>query len=127
MANHIGTILHLILMRRLSMGLINNIKTFINVGFLAGTDATVTKVFGDYDTAAQAQADINRLAAVMDSNIVCKKFSKRKSQEQLFLEDLLGEKEEPKKEEPKSRQQTLLEWWNSLSDEEKQFFKELNK
>ena len=109
------------------MGLINNIKTFINVGFLAGTDATVTKVFGDYDTAAQAQADINRLAAVMDSNIVCKKFSKRKSQEQLFLEDLLGEKEEPKKEEPKSRQQTLLEWWNSLSDEEKQFFKELNK
>ena len=109
------------------MGILNNIKTFINVGFLAGTDMTVEKAFGDYESAAQAQADINRLAAIMDSNIVGKRFSKRKTKEQLFLEDILGEKEEPKKEEPKSRQQTLLEWWNSLSDEEKQFFKELNK
>lgn len=101
------------------MGLWNNIKTFVNVGFLAGTDATVTKVFGDYDTAAQAQADINRLAAVMDSNIVCKKFSKRKSQEQLFLEDLI--REEP--EEPKDKKEALLEWYNSLPPEEKEFVK----
>ena len=110
------------------MGLWTNVKTFINVGFLAGTDATVTKVFGDYDTAASAQADINRLAAVMDSNIICKKFSKRKSQEQLFLEDLLGDEPEPKTEpKPKNREQTLMEWWESLTPEEKKFFKELNK
>lgn len=102
------------------MGLWNNLKTFINVGFLAGTDATVTKVFGDYDTAAQAQADINRLAAVMDSNIVCKKFSKRKSQEQLFLEDLLGE--EPAKPEKPSKE-SLLEWFNSLPEEDRTFIK----
>lgn len=103
------------------MGLWNNIKTFVNVGFLAGTDATVTKVFGDYDTAAQAQADINRLAAVMDSNIVCKKFSKRKSQEQLFLEDLL--REEPEPPEPKDKKEVLLEWYNALTAEEKEFVK----
>lgn len=106
------------------MGLWNNLKTFINVGFLAGTDATVTKVFGDYDTAAAAQADINRLAAVMDSNIVCKKFSKRKSQEQLFLEDLLGE-EEPKQ--PKHEPMDLIAWWNSLSDEEKKTVRDIVK
>ena len=101
-----------------------NFKTFINVGFLAGTDIMVTKTFGDYESAASAQADVNRLAAIMDSNIISKKFSKRKSQEQLFLEDLLGESEPDK---PKSREQTLMEWWESLTPEEQKFFKELNK
>lgn len=102
-----------------------NFKTFINVGFLAGTDIMVTKTFGDYESAASVQADVNRLGAIMDSNIISKKFSKRKSQEQLFLEDLLGESEpEPK---PKSREQTLMEWWESLTPEEQKFFKELNK
>ena len=41
-----------------------NFKTFVNVGFLAGTDITVTKTFGDYESAASAQADVNRLSAL---------------------------------------------------------------
>lgn len=104
------------------MGLWNNLKTFVNVGFLAGTDMTVEKAFGDYESAAQAQADVNRLSAIMDSNIVGKRFSKRKTKEQLFLEDILGESE-PTPEQPKD----LIAWWNSLSDEEKKVVKDLVK
>ena len=103
------------------MGLWNNVKTFINVGFLAGTDMTVEKTFGDYESAAQAQADVNRLAAIMDSNIVGKRFSKRKTKEQLFLEDILGEPEPTP--EPKSNKEALIEWFNSLSPEDKEFVK----
>lgn len=103
------------------MGLWNNLKTFINVGFLAGTDMTVEKAFGDYESAAQAQADVNRLSAIMDSNIVGKRFSKRKTKEQLFLEDILGE---PETEKPKpTSKEALIEWFNSLSPEDKEFVK----
>ena len=104
------------------MGILNNIKTFINVGFLAGTDMTVEKAFGDYESAAQAQADINRLAAIMDSNIVGKRFSKRKTKEQLFLEDILGEPEPTE-----DKKQSIVDWYNSLDEEGKATLKELLK
>ena len=109
------------------MGLWNNIKTFVNVGFLAGTDMTVEKAFGDYESAAQAQADVNRLSAIMDSSVIGKRFSKRKTKEQLFLEDILGEPELPEmpKLEPKPElnKETLIEWFNSLPTEDKEFVK----
>lgn len=103
----------------------NNLRTFINVGFLAATDTTVEKVFGDYESAAQAQADVNRLSAIMDSEIVGKRFSKRKAKEQLFLEDLLGEESKPA--EPKHEPMDLIAWWNSLSDEEKKTVRDIVK
>lgn len=107
------------------MGLWNNLKTFVNVGFLAGTDMTVEKAFGDYESAAQAQADVNRLSAIMDSSVIGKRFSKRKTKEQLFLEDILGEPEIPEvKPEPKDMKEAFLEWFKSLDDENKKFIKD---
>ena len=105
------------------MSIWTNAKTFLNVGFLAATDTTVTKVFGNYDNAAAAQADVNTLAQILDSSVTVRKFSKRKQQQTLCLEDILGEKsEEPK--EPKDMKEAFIAWFNSLDDENKAFIKD---
>jgi hypothetical protein len=107
------------------MGLWTNLKTFVNVGFLAGTDATVNKVFGDYDNAASAQADVNTLAAIIDSGITVRHFSKRRPQQQLYLEDLLGvEREEPEEKKSEDPKEAFIKWFNSLGDDDKKFIKD---
>lgn len=105
------------------MGLWNNLRTFVNVGFLAATDVTVTKTFGDYETAAEAQADINLLAEFMAADVTRKRFSKRVQKRALAIEDILGEPKPVEKPE-KPTKEALLEWFNSLDDESKGFIKE---
>ena len=102
------------------MSIWTNAKTFLNVGFLAATDTTVTKVFGNYDNAAAAQADVNTLAQILDSSVTVRKFSKRKQQQTLCLEDILGEKSE----EPKDMKEAFIAWFNSLDAENKAFIKD---
>ena len=101
------------------MSIFTNAKTLINTLFLSGTELTVTKTFGDYESAAQAQADVNLLAAYMDAGVVRKNFSKRKKQNVLFIEDTL----EPK-EKPEDMKDTFIEWFKSLDDENKKFIKD---
>ena len=101
------------------MSIFTNAKTLINTLFLSGTELTVTKTFGDYESAAQAQADVNLLAAYMDAGVVRKNFSKRKKQNVFFIEDIL----EPK-EKPEDMKDTFIEWFKSLDDENKKFIKD---
>ena len=103
------------------MSIFTNAKTLINTLFLSGTELTVTKTFGDYESAAQAQADVNLLAAYMDAGVVRKNFSKRKKQNVLFIEDTLEPKEKPK---PEDMKDTFIEWFKSLDDENKKFIKD---
>ena len=103
------------------MSIFTNVKTFLNVGFLAATDSTVEKVFGSYDNAAAAQADVNTLAQILDSGVTVRKFSKRKQQQPLCLEDIFGEEEKP---EPKDMKEAFIAWFNSLDDNNKQFIKD---
>lgn len=103
------------------MSLFTNAKTLINTLFLSGTELTVNKTFGNYENAAQAQADVNLLAAFMDAGITRKKFSKRAPQNAITIEDIFGE-EKPKPE--KLTKEALLEWFNSLDDESKGFIKD---
>lgn len=102
------------------MSIFTNAKTLLNTLFLSGTELTVTKTFGDYESAAQAQADVNLLAAYMDAGVVRKNFSKRKKQNVLFIEDTL-ELEEKKPEDMKA---AFIAWFNSLDEKDKQFFKD---
>lgn len=104
------------------MSIFTNAKTLINTLFLSGTELTVTKTFGDYESAAQAQADVNLLAAYMDAGVVRKNFSKRKKQNVLFIEDTLEPEE--KVPEPKDMKKAFIEWFNSLEDKDKQFIKD---
>lgn len=103
------------------MSIFTNAKTLLNTLFLSGTELTVTKTFGDYESAAQAQADVNLLAAYMDAGVVRKNFSKRKKQNVLFIEDTL-EPEEKKK--PEDMKEAFIEWFNSLDETNKQFIKD---
>lgn len=105
------------------MSIWTNAKTFLNVGFLAATDSTVTKVFGNYDNAAAAQADVNTLAEILDSGVTVRKFSKRKQERALCLEDILGEKSEK----PEDMKEAFIKWYNSLDDADKSFVKDLVK
>lgn len=102
------------------MSIWTNAKTFLNVGFLAATDSTVEKVFGSYDNAAAAQADVNTLAQILDSGVTVRKFSRRKPQQALCLEDILGGNEP----EPVDMKEAFIKWFNSLSQEDKTFIKD---
>lgn len=104
------------------MSIWTNAKTFLNVGFLAATDSTVTKVFGNYDNAAAAQADVNTLAEILDSGVTVRKFSKRKQERALCLEDILGSEKEST--EPKDMKEAFIKWFNSLDDADKTFIKD---
>lgn len=107
------------------MSLWTNAKTLVNTLFLSGTEITVNKTFGSYEEAAQAQADVNLLAAFMDAGVTRKKFSKRKVQNTLTIEDIFGE--EPKPEPEKLTKEALMAWFNSLDEESKGFLKDLVK
>ena len=89
----------------------------------AAEHSTIKKVFGGYKNAAIVEGNINLLHKLQDEKL-CNSHFIEPEETMLTLDMLFEKKEQP---EPKSRQQTLLEWWNSLSDEERQFFKELNK
>lgn len=106
------------------MSLFTNAKTLINTLFLSGTELTVNKTFGSYENAAQAQADVNLLAAFMDAGVTRKKFSKRAQQNVLTIEDIFGEEKPEVKPEPKDMQEAFLAWFNRLDDKDKQFVKD---
>lgn len=104
------------------MSIFTNAKTLINTLFLSGTELTVNKTFGSYENAAQAQADVNLLAAFMDAGVTRKKFSKRAQQNVLTIEDIFGEeKPEPK---PEDMKEAFIAWFSTLDDENKKFIKE---
>ncbi|MBQ3932969.1 MAG: hypothetical protein II653_04375 [Lachnospiraceae bacterium] len=102
------------------MSIFTNAKTLINTLFLSGTEVTVTKTFGDYESAAQAQADVNLLAAYMDAGVVRKNFSKRKKQNVLFIEDTL----EPEEKKPEDMKEAFIAWFSSLDEENKKFIRD---
>lgn len=110
------------------MGLLTNAKVLLNTLFLSGTEVTVNKTFGNYENAAQAQADVNLLAAFMDAGVTRKRFSKRTEQNVLTIEDIFGEeKPEPKpveKPKPEDMREAFLTWFKSLDDENKKFIKD---
>lgn len=108
------------------MGLLTNAKVLLNTLFLSGTEVTVNKTFGSYENAAQAQADVNLLAAFMDAGVTRKRFSKRTEQNVLTIEDIFGEeKPEPKPEpKPEDMKEAFIKWFNSLGSEDKQFIKD---
>jgi hypothetical protein len=81
--------------------------------------STIKKVFGSYKNAALVEGNINLLHKLQDEKLCNSMFIE--PEEPLFtLDMLLGEK---KKEEPKDRKTTILEWYNSLTVEEKEMLK----
>lgn len=103
------------------MGILTNAKVLLNTLFLSGTEVTVNKTFGGYENAAQAQADVNLLAAFMDAGVTRKHFSKRAQENVLTIEDIFGEEPKPK---PKDMKEAFIEWFNGLDDENKKFIKD---
>lgn len=106
------------------MSIFTNAKTLLNTLFLSGTELTVNKTFGSYENAAQAQADVNLLAAFMDAGITRKKFSKRKPENMLTIEDIFGEEKPEAKPEPEDMKTAFIKWFNSLGDDDKKFIKD---
>ena len=107
------------------MGLLTNAKVLLNTLFLSGTEVTVNKTFGGYENAAQAQADVNLLAAFMDAGVTRKHFSKRAQENVLTIEDIFGEEPKPKVEpKPEDMKEAFIAWFNGLDDKNKQFIKD---
>ena len=106
------------------MGLLTNAKVLLNTLFLSGTEVTVNKTFGSYENAAQAQADVNLLAAFMDAGVTRKRFSKRTEQNVLTIEDIFGEEKPEEKQKPEDMKASFIAWFNSLDDENKKFIKD---
>lgn len=109
------------------MGLLTNAKVLLNTLFLSGTEIAVNKTFGNYENAAQAQADVNLLAAFMDAGVTRKHFSKRAQENVLTIEEIFGEEPQPKpveKPKPEDMREAFLTWFKSLDDENKKFIKD---
>lgn len=96
----------------------------------AAEHSTIKKVFGSYENAAIVDGNINLLHKLQDEKLCNSHFIE--PEEQLFtLDMILGKKVKRmvKQDEEgiKQNKQSLVEWFNSLSDEEKALLKELNK
>lgn len=84
---------------------------------------TIKKTFGSYHNAAVVEGNINLLHKLQDEKLCNSRFIEPE-EALITLDMLLGEKKKP---EPKPDKQSLTEWFNSLSSEEKQVLKDLLK
>lgn len=106
------------------MGLWTNAKVFFSTLCAAGTHTAVKKTFGNYTNAKNAQGNINLLGIYQDSNYIPKHGFIEDTSDFLDI-DSLFEKPEPEK--PKDKKEAIIEWFNSLDAESKQFIKDLAK
>ena len=99
--------------------MLNFLTTLCN----AAEHSTIKKVFGSYENAAVVEGNINLLHRLQNEKLCNSHFIE--PEEALFTLDMLLDRKK-KKEEPKDKK-SLIEWFNSLSDEEKQTLKDLLK
>ena len=84
----------------------------------AAEHSTIKKVFGSYKNAAVVEGNINLLHRLQDEKLCNSRFIE--PEENVFTLDMLLNNKEP---EPKDRKTTILEWFNSLTAEEKELVK----
>ena len=86
---------------------------------------TIKKAFGGYQNAAIVEGNLNLLHKLQDEKLCNSRFIEPE-EALITLDMLLGEKKK-KPEEPKDKKQSLIEWFNSLTPEEKELIKDLVK
>lgn len=84
---------------------------------------TIKKAFGGYQNAAIVEGNLNLLHKLQDEKLCNSRFIEPE-EALITLDMLLGEKKKP---EPKDKKQSLIEWFNSLTPEEKEMIKDLVK